>query len=267
MSGRGFVVGTATHVGRVREGNEDSHLAEPPLFAVADGMGGHRGGEVASALALEAIGAKLKREGHGDLAAAVREANLAVFERQTRDSSVSGMGTTLTAAIAGGDSLQLAHVGDSRAYVLRAGELRLLTEDHTIVHRMVKEGRISEAEARVHPQRSILTRALGVDVQIEVDELTVPVVEGDRFLLCTDGLTAMLEDDEVKLILVSATDPQEAADTLVEAANEAGGVDNTTAIVIDVRTDDEESTAAGEAAGRAGDPPPSRKRRRLLRRG
>ncbi len=226
-------VGAATDIGQVREGNEDSYLVDEPLFAVADGMGGHRGGEVASKLALDTIERMFQRR-EGTLSGQVEEANRAVFERSSLDRRVAGMGTTLTAALLEGDRLRLAHVGDSRAYLLRDGRLHLLTEDHTLVHRMVAAGEISEAEAEVHPHRSILTRALGVDMSIEVDESAVEVRPGDRILLCTDGLTGMLSEERIREVLAATPDPQEAVERLVHEANRAGGIDNITALVVDV---------------------------------
>lgn len=240
----------ATDIGLVREGNEDSYLVDEPLFAVADGMGGHRGGEVASQLALETV-EKLFRTGAGDLAEQVREANRAVFERSVVDRKVAGMGTTLTAALVEGDRIRLAHVGDSRAYLLRGGELRRLTEDHTLVHRMVTEGEISEKEAEGHPQRSVLTRALGVDVFVDVDDDVVQVRSGDRLLLCTDGLTGMVPEDEIKEMLRGIADPSEAAERLVRAANEAGGVDNTTVVILDFSDDGQGHEVQPEASGGA----------------
>jgi serine/threonine protein phosphatase PrpC len=223
----------ATHIGRVREGNEDAYLVEDPLYAVADGMGGHRAGEVASRLALETI-QTLFRQGTGDLDEQVQEANRAIFEQSMNDRRVAGMGTTLTAALAEGERVRLAHVGDSRAYLLRQGELQLLTEDHTLVRRMVAEGEISEDEAESHPQRSVLTRALGVDMWVDIDDLVVEVEQGDRLLLCTDGLTAMMGNERIRQVLAGQPDPQAAADALVDAANEAGGVDNITVVVLDL---------------------------------
>ena len=236
----------ATDVGLVREGNEDSYLTEGPLFAVADGMGGHRGGEVASQLAVETL-EKLFKEGAGDLPDQVQEANRVVFERSVLDRKVAGMGTTLTAALVEGDRVRLAHVGDSRAYLLRDGTLRLLTEDHTLVHRMVSEGEISKEEAETHPQRSVLTRALGVDTVVDVDDDSLQVRPGDRLLLCTDGLTSMVSEDEIEDVLRTVPDPQEAAQRLVRVANEAGGVDNTTVVILDFSDD----AAAGRPDGQA----------------
>jgi PPM family protein phosphatase len=258
----------ATDVGLVREGNEDSYLTDEPLFAVADGMGGHRGGEVASQLAVETL-EKLFKKGIGELPDQVQEANRVVFERSVVDEKVAGMGTTLTAALVEGDRIRLAHVGDSRAYLLREGDLRLLTEDHTLVHRMVTEGEISKEEAETHPQRSVLTRALGVETVVDVDDDTVQVRPGDRLLLCTDGLTSMVSEQAVEEVLGAVPDPQEAAQRLVQLANEGGGTDNTTVVVLDFSDDapaarpKEEPTSAREAA--APTPEPARSRRRLRR--
>jgi PPM family protein phosphatase len=229
-------VGAATDIGQVREGNEDSYLVVEPLYAVADGMGGHRGGEVASSLALETVQGMFERR-EGSLAEQVAEANRAVFDRSQNDRKVSGMGTTLTAAQVDGNQVHLVHVGDSRAYLLRGGELTQVTEDHTLVHRMVMEGEISEEEAETHPHRSILTRALGVDQTIQVDEGDLEVAPGDRLLLCTDGLTGMVPEGEIREILLENLDPQEAVDKLVKVANRAGGIDNITALILDFADD------------------------------
>lgn len=229
-------VGAATDIGQVREGNEDSYLVVEPLYAVADGMGGHRGGEVASSLALETVQGMFERR-EGSLAEQVAEANRAVFDRSQNDRKVSGMGTTLTAAQVDGNRVHLVHVGDSRAYLLRGGELTQVTEDHTLVHRMVMEGEISEEEAETHPHRSILTRALGVDQNIQVDEGDLEVAPGDRLLLCTDGLTGMVPEGEIREILLESLDPQEAVDKLVKVANRAGGIDNITALILDFAND------------------------------
>lgn len=225
-------VGATSDIGQVREGNEDSFLVLDPLYAVADGMGGHRGGEVASNLALQTI-QRLFTAQEGTLTEQVEQANRAVFERSQSDRDVAGMGTTLTAALVQGAQVRLAHVGDSRAYLYRDGELQLLTEDHTLVHKMLVEGEITESEAETHPHRSILTRALGVDGNVQVDEGVVEMRNGDRLLLCTDGLTGMVSDEQIKAVLAESKDPQEAVDRLVRAANRAGGIDNITAVVID----------------------------------
>jgi serine/threonine protein phosphatase PrpC len=259
---------TATDIGLVREGNEDSYLTEEPLFAVADGMGGHRGGEVASQLAVETL-EKLFKQRVGDLPDQVQEANRVVFERSVVDEKVAGMGTTLTAALVEGDRVRLAHVGDSRAYLLRDRKLRLLTEDHTLVHRMVSEGEISQEEAETHPQRSVLTRALGVDTVVDVDDDTVQVRPGDRLLLCTDGLTSMVSEEEIEEVLRTVPDPLDAAQRLVRMANEAGGVDNTTVVVLDFSDDDaaavpnEHATSTRPVTAPAPAVRPARSRRRL----
>jgi serine/threonine protein phosphatase PrpC len=224
----------ATDIGLVRERNEDSYLVDEPLFAVADGMGGHRGGDVASRLAIETLASASSNEGDVALSERVRQANRAVFERSRSDRAVAGMGTTLTAALIDGDRARLAHIGDSRAYLFREGELRMLTEDHTLVQQMVREGEISETEAGRHPQRSVVTRALGIDPSVVVDESIVDLHPGDRVLICSDGLTNMIEDDAVRAILEAEPDTERAAAALVRAANDAGGVDNTTVVLIDV---------------------------------
>ncbi len=238
-------VGAATDIGQVREGNEDSFLLLDPLFAVADGMGGHRGGEVASDLALTTI-RDLFSAREGSLTEQVELANRAVFERSQADRAVSGMGTTLTAALVQDAQVRLAHVGDSRAYLFRDGELHLLTEDHTLVHRMVQEGEITEAEAENHPHRNIVTRALGVDGTVQVDEAIVEARPGDRLLLCTDGLTGMVGGDEIRTVLRTTADPQEAVELLVAAANRAGGIDNITAVLLDFTDEDAGDGATAE---------------------
>jgi serine/threonine protein phosphatase PrpC len=241
--------GVATDIGRVREGNEDSYLSETPLFAVADGMGGHKGGEVASQLALETLESGFRAD--RALAEQIRTANAAVFDRSRADTSVQGMGTTLTAVVLRDMVATFAHVGDSRAYLLRAGELRQLTEDHTLVHRMVKSGEISQAEAEVHPHRSVLTRALGTDPDVEVDEFTVTLTADDRLLLCSDGLTGMVTEEQIAAILGAAPEPQDAADRLVRAANRAGGVDNITVVVLDVEAEPGDAQAAEGTSARS----------------
>jgi serine/threonine protein phosphatase PrpC len=267
-------VGARTDVGRVREGNEDSYMVHEPLYAVADGMGGHQGGEVASKLALETLG-RLTLEDSRDtapnLANAVREANRAVLDKASTDPGLHGMGTTLTALVAGGNRVFLAHVGDSRAYLLRDGHMEQLTEDHTVVEGLVQEGRLSRQEAEIHPQRSILTRALGVEGDVEVDEKSQDVREGDRILLCSDGLTGMVPEQEIGRILAELENPQRAAEALVDAANDAGGQDNITAVVLDVLPEAAEAETApvapaAERDARAAEEPRARRRwpRRLV---
>ena len=249
--------GSATDIGRVRERNEDAYLVDPPLYVVADGMGGHRGGAVASQLAVDTV-EELFRAGTGTLTDQVRRANQAVFERSAEDRRVTGMGTTFTAALVEGGAVRLVHVGDSRAYLLRGGALRQLTDDHTLVNRMVKAGEITPDEAELHPHRNVLTRVLGTEPEVEVDEDSIGLLDGDRLLLCSDGLTNMVTEDQIQAILETAARPQEAADRLVRAANRAGGVDNITAVLLDVRDDDARDGSAppgGADPGRAGSAP------------
>jgi protein phosphatase len=242
------VVGVATDIGRVRERNEDSYLVEPPLYAVADGMGGARGGAVASSLALDKV-EELFHSGKGSLGELIRSANRAVFDRSVSDRKVAGMGTTLTAATVDDRGAHLGHVGDSRAYLLRAGSLRQLTDDHTLVNRMVKAGEITHEEAGVHPHRNVLTRSVGTEPEVDVDEEDVPLIDGDRLLLCSDGLTGMVTEPQIQAILEATPDPQEAADRLVKAANRAGGIDNITVVILDIHEHDEEG-ATDDRGGR-----------------
>lgn len=252
-------VGATTDVGVVREQNEDAFLVRAPVYAVADGMGGHQGGEVASRLALETVDRRSREDHEVDLRNAVRDANRVVLERASGDSELSGMGTTLTLLRIEGPRVRLAHVGDSRAYLLRDGELRQLTDDHTLVNRMVKEGKLTEPEAKIHPHRSILTRALGVDGDLEVDVFTVDVDLGDRLLLCSDGLTSIVSDEEIQSVLAAQPDPQAACDELVEAANRGGGPDNITVVVLDIE-EGEEAPADAPPVDEA--EPEARQRRR-----
>ncbi|MGH9012947.1 MAG: Stp1/IreP family PP2C-type Ser/Thr phosphatase, partial [Acidimicrobiia bacterium] len=234
-----LVAAKKTDPGRVREGNEDGYLVDDRmgLFAVADGMGGHQAGEVASATALEALRAAVAS---GEpIRDAIDRANEAVLERSAGDERLRGMGTTMTAGtLAAGGTLLLGHVGDSRAYLARDGELTQVTEDHSLVEEMVRRGELTPEQAEVHPRRSVITRALGIEPGVEVDLYPVELHEGDRMLLCSDGLTTMIRAEEIAAILRGEPDPQRAANTLVEAANAAGGEDNITVLVIDVTGDD-----------------------------
>ena len=230
-----LVVGAATDVGRVREGNEDAYLVDDAmgLVAVADGMGGHRGGEVASATALEALRAAISAG--RPLRESVEDANRAVFEKAQSDESLRGMGTTITAAtLAAGGTLLIGHVGDSRAYLLRDGELRQVTTDHSLVEELVRDGRLTPDEAAVHPQRSIITRALGVDSTVDVDVYPLELFAGDVLMFCSDGLTGMLQPDLIAAELRREGDPARAATKLVDAANASGGEDNITVVVVAV---------------------------------
>ena len=222
-----------TDVGRQRSANEDSLVVDPPLFAVADGMGGAKAGEVASAVAVEAVeGATESGEpAEAQLANIVRQANRRIYDLAVADESRRGMGTTLTLAKVHGDEVSLAHVGDSRAYRLRDGKLEQLTRDHSLVAELERSGQITPEAAEHHPQRSIITRALGPEPDVEVDTYTLAGREGDVFLICSDGLTSMISDDEVGSILRSAGSLDEVADELVRAANQSGGKDNITVIL------------------------------------
>lgn len=227
--------GSRTDIGRVRPHNEDSLIVTPPVYAVADGMGGHEAGEIASEVAVETLAVHAPR--HPDpqgLARAFKAANRAVFRAVSEGRGKAGMGTTLTAAIVEGTQIVVAHVGDSRAYLLHQGVLQRITRDHSLVADLIEQGRITEAEARYHPNRSVITRALGSDANMQADVYEVDASHGDRLLLCTDGLSGMIEDERIAHILKSVADPQEACEALIVAANEAGGHDNITAIVVDI---------------------------------
>jgi PPM family protein phosphatase len=226
-------VGAASDVGRARERNEDSYLAMPPVYIVADGMGGHRGGNVASSLAMQVMSGLADGGGSQMLAEQVRQANHAILERSRADRDLQGMGTTITATYFENGTVHLAQVGDSRAYLLRGGQLSQVTTDHTLVHEMVIRQQITPEEAEHHPQRSILTRALGVDEGVEVDEFDIEAQAGDRLLLCSDGLHSMVGDQVIHQVLQDEPSPQAAADRLVALANEAGGLDNITVVIME----------------------------------
>ena len=227
-------------VGRIRSGNEDSYFCGLTVFAVADGLGGHQGGEVASAAAVEPLarldGRELADPGEAAeaLANAIRAANEAILDRAAGDPALYGMGTTVTAAAVAGDGyLQLAHVGDSRAYLLREGDLAQLTNDHTVVGELVRRGRLTPEQAAIHPERSILTRAVGLDPRVPVD-LPDPLElrSGDQLLLCSDGLTETVADDQIAELLSAAPDGHAACRSLIDAANNAGGPDNITVVLV-----------------------------------
>lgn len=242
-----LAVGARTDVGRVREANEDSYFVQAPLFVVADGMGGHIAGDVASATAVEVVQNQSARADASDpesLAAIVRDANSAIYEKAAADQTLHGMGTTCTLLMIDGANAQFAHVGDSRAYLLRNGQLRQVTEDHTLVGRMVAEGRLQPEEAEHHPQRSIITRALGVDADIDVDLISLELADDDRILLCSDGLNAMVGAPEIQEVLAHENDPQKAADQLVERAIAAGGEDNITVVVVHVGAEQRDAAPA-----------------------
>jgi PPM family protein phosphatase len=228
-----------TNPGRKRRRNEDSFVCDPPLFAVADGMGGAQAGEVASSLAASA----LKERGDGDtgdgerrVAELIQEANRRVHQRAMDDAAASGMGTTMTVALFRDDGVvTIGHVGDSRAYLLRDGALDQLTDDHSLVAELVRRGELSPQEAEVHPQRSVITRALGTDPDVDVDTFTLQAREGDLFLLCSDGLTTMVDVETItEIVARDQHDLRAAARALIKEANDRGGDDNITTVLFDV---------------------------------
>jgi serine/threonine protein phosphatase PrpC len=233
-----------TDVGRQRSANEDDYVLEPPFFAVADGMGGAKAGEVASAMATEAFKgeAASNEPAEAQLTRILREANRRIYDLAVSDESHRGMGTTTTAAKVTGEQISLGHVGDSRAYRLRDGELEQLTRDHSLVAELERSGQITAEAAENHPQRSIITRALGPEPDVEVDTYTLTGRDGDLFLLCSDGLTSMISDKEVSSILRSAESLDAAADALVRAANQSGGKDNITVVMFRLGGDGEEAS-------------------------
>ncbi len=263
--------GSATHAGQVRPQNEDNLLAIDGIYVVADGMGGHEAGEVASQIAVDRVQADLDIEelpGASTVVNSISNANGDIFRAAIANPGQAGMGTTLTAIAVIGDQLAgrgapnldvnddpgevtpvvpaepseafvLANVGDSRTYLLRHDRLRRVTVDHSYVQELVSTGHISEDEARTHPRRNIITRALGIEPEVKVDWWTLPLIRGDRFLLCSDGLVDEVDDDVIKDTLTTISDPQEASDRLVDQANEAGGRDNITVVIVDVLEGDD----------------------------
>jgi len=234
MNGPGFAA--RSDVGRVRAGNEDRYLARPPLFAVADGMGGHRAGEVASALAIELLERTTLESGGSELDVivdALERSNTAIRERARARRALAGMGTTCTVAVVTDGLVHVGHVGDSRAYRFRAGDLEQLTDDHSLVATMVRDGVLDPDEARNDARRNIITRALGAEDHVDVDVVSSDLASGDRIVLCSDGLSGQVRDDAIVAVLATESDPRRAVDRLVDLANEAGGDDNVTVIVID----------------------------------
>ena len=234
--------GASTDVGMVRQQNEDSYLAEENLYVVADGMGGHNAGEVASALAVTTLkaGARTGIDSVERFRELVQQANTAIYTASLDDSTQSGMGTTLTAlSIVAGEEprVLVANVGDARTYLWRNNALTRLSVDHSYVQELVNEGIITPEEARVHPRRNIVTRALGIDRSVVVDVFSHLVRTGDRIVLCSDGLVDEVSDADIAVVLGQHSDPQDTAEALVMVANTAGGRDNTTVIVIDVLDD------------------------------
>lgn len=227
--------GCRTDCGKVRDHNEDSLFAEAPLFIVADGMGGHAAGEVASEIAIESISENAPRSVDAvGLAHAVEQANQDIIKAVIDGKGKEGMGTTCTAAVVDGNQICIAQIGDSRAYLLHHGHLQQITRDHSLMADLIDAGQITPAEARVHPNRSLITRALGSDPNVVADQYQIEVEEGDRLLLCSDGLCGMLEDGIIEGFLNEVSNPQKCADKLVEQANIHGGADNITVVIVDV---------------------------------
>ena len=250
-----------TDTGRQRHANEDSYFARAPLFAVADGMGGAQAGEVASRIAAGAFERRGRvsdeKPAEGQLEEIAQAANREIHQLAQEDSSRAGMGTTLTSAVLRDDEVSLGHVGDSRAYVLRDGQLKRLTKDHSLVEELRRQGRLTEEQAEEHPQRSIITRALGPEPNVNVDTMTFPAKDGDVFLLCSDGLTTMVSDDEIRQILTEARTLRSGVSKLIEAANRGGGRDNITAVAFrvadaDAKEGEESATLISRTAEQAG---------------
>ena len=255
-----------TDPGRRRRRNEDAYVAEPPLFAIADGMGGAQAGEVASGLAAAVLeeargddpsGQPSGQQGEERVASLIQEANRRVFQRSNEDAATSGMGTTMTVALVDNvdGTISFGHVGDSRAYRVRSGELEQLTDDHSLVGELVRSGRLSPEEAESHPQRSVITRALGTEPDVDVDTFTVEAEEDDIYLLCSDGLTDMVSQPDILAAVAAATDLDDAARALVDAANAGGGEDNITVVLFQIDGDDR-SADSGATARMPATPPP-----------
>ncbi len=235
--------GVSTDNGRVRQQNEDRGHASVSLFIVADGMGGHLAGEVASEMTVTAIAARMTVDDNksvADLVSAINDVNRSIFDASLGNPDQAGMGTTVVAIAVvkdqtDGELLGIANVGDSRGYIMRHQRLQQVTVDHSLVQELVAAGEITRQQARIHPRRNIVTRALGIEPEVRVDSWTMPIIQGDRFVLCSDGLVDEVDDDRIaSLMLDNIGDPQATADALVEAANSFGGHDNITVIVIDV---------------------------------
>jgi serine/threonine protein phosphatase PrpC len=229
-------VGAVTDPGRTRRHNEDAYVIEPPLFAIADGMGGAQAGEVASRLATAAL-KEAGADGGGEqrISDLIQEANRRVYDRSSSDPNTSGMGTTITVALVEDDRVAFGHVGDSRAYLIRNAQMEQLTEDHSLVNELLKTGKLSPEEAETHPQRSVITRALGTDPDVDVDTFSVRAETGDLFLLCSDGLTDMVSEQSIlDVVERNRQDIDGALRALVKAANRGGGQDNITVVAFEI---------------------------------
>ena len=229
-------VAVITDTGRRRRRNEDAYVCEPPLFAIADGMGGAQAGEVASRLAAAALKESgAETGGEERIYDLIQEANRRVYDRSSTDPSTSGMGTTITVALVENGNVAFGHVGDSRAYLIRDRRMEQITEDHSLVNELMKSGKLSREEAEAHPQRSVITRALGTDPDVDVDTFTIEAQAGDVFLLCSDGLTDMVGEDEIlELVDGNRSDIDAALKALVRAANRSGGEDNITVVAFEI---------------------------------
>ena len=276
-------VAAVTDPGRQRRRNEDSYVIAPPLFAIADGMGGAQAGEVASRLATTAV-----KEGAGNgggeqrIADLIQEANRRVYDRSSSDPNTSGMGTTMTVALVEDDHVAFGHVGDSRAYLIRGERMEQLTEDHSLVNELLKTGKLSREEAESHPQRSVITRALGTDPDVDVDTFSVRAEDGDLFLLCSDGLTDMVSEDSILSVVERNRDDIDGAlRALVKEANRGGGQDNITVVAFEIAeashdgdtreqalpVDEEDTLTEEDAVPVVAEPPPettARHRRRRI---
>jgi PPM family protein phosphatase len=243
----------ASDLGRQRQGNEDNYFVRAPLFVVADGMGGAQAGEVASEMAVDSFDAGLGNGSPAEgLVRVIQEANRRIHERSRSDEQAAGMGTTCTAAYVGEEDVTIAHVGDSRAYLWRDGELTRLTRDHSLVGELVARGKLTEEQAEAHPQRSVITRALGPEPDVVVDIETFAARDGDVYLLCSDGLTSMIHEPGVRPVLERMTELDRTGRELIAAANEAGGRDNITVILFRLEEVDGAAGAGGAAAADAG---------------
>jgi protein phosphatase len=229
-------IAVITDTGRKRRRNEDAYVCEPPLFAIADGMGGAQAGEVASRLAAAALKESgADTGGEERVTDLIQEANRRVYDRSSRDPNTSGMGTTITVALVEDGHVAFGHVGDSRAYLIRDGRMEQVTEDHSLVNELMKSGKLSPEEAEAHPQRSVITRALGTDPDVDVDTFTIDAQTGDLFLLCSDGLTDMLDEAAIlELVERNRPDIDGALRALVKAANRSGGEDNITVVAFEI---------------------------------
>ena len=247
-----------SHPGRKRRRNEDAWVCQPPLFAVADGMGGARGGEIASRVAATALGERVEGSGEERVVALIQEANRQVYARAHEDADASGMGTTITVALVEDGNVAIGHVGDSRAYLIRDQKVEQLTEDHSLVAELVRSGRLSPEEADTHPQRSVITRALGTDPDVDVDSFSVEAKAGDVFLICSDGLTSMVDDQTILgIVEQNRGDLDAVAKELIGAANRSGGEDNITVVFFEMTDKAPEVPAETKTMPAVQAPPPA----------